>query len=184
MTASRAPCGDRWLAGNSLRVSPAGATCIQRALASSSAVCSLPTALGLEEAPLLQEIWGGPGLSAASSRDVAVSVVCAPAGQQQRELPRGRDPCGTPTRGRTDRQGQGTAGGQCELVQRAGTEQGPAAQLGHEGPQPQHSGVDGAAGTASSQPPRAVVQLRGDSAGPHSSVQLRFQQLIFREADV
>lgn len=64
-------------------------------------------------------------------------------------------------------------------MQQAGTEQGSAAQLGHEGPQPQRSGVDGAAGTASSQLPHAVVQLRGDSAGPHSSVQLRFQQLIF-----
>lgn len=60
-----------------------------------------------------------------------------------------------------------------------GTGKGPVSWPGHRDPQSQRRVVDRAAGAASHQLPPTVAPLRGDSAGPHSSV-----QLIFREADV
>lgn len=83
-----------------------------------------------------------------------------------------------PEAGKTDKD-RGQREGSVSWCSRQGQSRDLPPSWGDEGPQPQRSGVDGTAGTASSQLPHAVVQLRGDSAGPHSSVQLWFQQLIF-----
>jgi len=168
---------------------------VQRALAVSRAAAPSSGAAG--QAMPMSRTLPGAGDGTRPLRDGwgcrrAVVTNCARTRWQRRQGPPAA-PAAVPGSGWED----GAAGRQCELGQteRGGWATSPRVAVGAAAQDRDSKGTclglgAGAAawteprGLPASQLPPTAIPLRGDPAGPHGSVRLRFEQLFFREADV